>query len=384
MRNWLLSTIAIVAILGIGIAGYMFLSSFIPSQLVVTSAFLSEGEKDEPAKIEASEKLDTKTVIHNTQKLVVMIDSPTTFSTGSGFLYNDQGDIITNAHVVAGSEKVKVRMTDASEYEGTVIGISSEIDVAVVRVPDLEGITPLPIAVDRTGEIGDEILALGSPLGLQNTVTTGIISGVDRSFEIFPFQYENVYQISAPIAPGNSGGPLVDLNTGEVLGINSASMDEGVIGFSIPITHVLSIVKQWSETPMTSLPDIYGEDLDWDYSDVQYDDYSEVDMATYLIDYFYENINYNDYVTAYSMLGYEWQTKTSYNTFRDGYLNTRYVTIDDIQAWQEEETISVIVYTSVDENINGSDVVSNYKATYIVGYENDQLKLISGSGEKLN
>ena len=150
---------------------------------------------------------ELKDIIHDVQKVVVMIELDDG-SLGSGFLYNNKGDVITNAHVVNGAKTVKVKTADAREFEGTVIGLSKDVDVAVVRVPGLVKEKPLDISKVKA-ELGDEILALGSPLGLQNTVTTGIISGVGRSFEIPPFQYTDAYQISAPIAPGNSGGPLI-------------------------------------------------------------------------------------------------------------------------------------------------------------------------------
>lgn len=167
---------------------------------------------------------------------------------GLRLLYNNKGDVITNAHVVEGSKEVTVRTLDHQEYQGIVIGIGEETDIAVVRVPDLVKIEPLPISSTKA-EVGDEILALGSPLGFENTVTTGIISGLDRSFEIEPYIYTNLYQISAPITNGNSGGPLINAETGEVLGINSTVVkQEGGIGFSIPITSVLKQVQQWSES----------------------------------------------------------------------------------------------------------------------------------------
>ena len=106
--------------------------------------------------------------------------------------------------MVEGSKEVTVRTLNHEEYQGTVIGIGEETDVAVVRVPGLQKLTPLTIAKSKA-ETGDEVLALGSPLGLENTVTTGIISGVGRSFEIPPYIYSNLYQISAPITHGNSG-----------------------------------------------------------------------------------------------------------------------------------------------------------------------------------
>ncbi|WP_328803006.1 S1C family serine protease [Paenibacillus sp. An7] len=119
------------------------------------------------------------------------------------------------------------------------------------------------------GLLLDEILALGSPLGLENTVTIGIVSGLDRSFDI-SYTYSNLYQISDPITHGNSGRPLISSDTGKVLGINSAIADEdSTIGFSIPIPSILQQAREWSRAPMTELPNLPNvEDIDPD-SDVQ-------------------------------------------------------------------------------------------------------------------
>ncbi|MBU8906525.1 S1C family serine protease [Desertibacillus haloalkaliphilus] len=373
--KWVISILVTVLIWALGVGGYFYLADSIPNQVAVTSVYMADEEI--VGESEGENSFDPKAVIQNTQQLVVMIEVGSTGSAGSGFLYNDKGDIVTNAHVVAGTEKVTVRMADDREYEGTVIGISTDTDVAVVRVPDLQGVEPLPLAAERNAEIADEVIALGSPLGLQNTVTTGIISGVDRSFELGPYHYDNVYQISAPIAPGNSGGPLVDLQTGEVLGINSAGMDQGTIGFSIPMSSVITMLEGWSASPLSSLPNVAG------YMDYGYDHVSEIDLATYLIYYFYESINLNDYVTAYSLLGHNWQTGTSYDSFREGYLNTRFVTIDEMDAWEDGNYVSVVAVISAEESRDGVTVISKYKVTYQVGYENDQLKIISGTAEKI-
>ncbi|WP_051459303.1 S1C family serine protease [Paenibacillus zanthoxyli] len=210
----------------------------------------------QPAAVKA--KKTRKEIIEDSQKRVVTIESGE--GLGSGFLYNGKGDLLTNAHVVAGSRDVTVRTKSHQEYKGKVIGIGTDTDVAVVRVTELKQTEPLQIARSNKAEIGDEILALGSPLGLENTVTTGIISGLGRSFDIEPYTYSNMYQISAPIAPGNSGGPLVSAETGNVLGINSASAtDEAGIGFSIPISSVLKQAEAWSEHPMTKLPDVSAD-----------------------------------------------------------------------------------------------------------------------------
>lgn len=126
---------------------------------------------------------------------------------GTGFLYNDKGDLLTNAHVVEGTAEVIVKGTDSSLYKGTVIGISSTIDAAVVRVPELAGKEPMKIRPNNKEEVGDEVVTIGNPLGFEGTVSQGMISGLHREFTIepFPYQYKDVYQIDAPISPATAG-----------------------------------------------------------------------------------------------------------------------------------------------------------------------------------
>ena len=144
---------------------------------------------------------------------------------------------------------VTIRTSDQQTYQGKVIGRSDETDIALVRVPEMASNTPLKIKQEKA-ELGDDIVAMGSPLGLQNTVTVGIISGLDRSFQVESFHYDNLYQITAPISPGNSGGPIVSGTDGSVLGINSVKHTTEHSGFSIPIYSVLSTLKSWSDHPM--------------------------------------------------------------------------------------------------------------------------------------
>lgn len=320
-------------------------------------------------------KKTRKQIIEDSQKKVVTIESG--IGLGSGFLYNDKGDVITNAHVVEGSKEVTVRTLNHEEYQGTVIGIGEETDVAVVRVPGLQKLTPLTIAKSKA-ETGDEVLALGSPLGLENTVTTGIISGVGRSFEIPPYIYSNLYQISAPITHGNSGGPLIHAETGEVLGINSAVVEqEGGIGFSIPITSVLKQVQAWSEKPNTTTVVQTNGGGNKAASGTSAE-------AEGLVTSFYLSLNESDYVTAYALLGSEWQSGTSYAKFREGYLNTSYVTISGISSSSHgNDEMEVTATITADERRDGEYVTSKYKVTYQLGYENGQLKILHGQGKKI-
>ncbi|KKK37757.1 peptidase S1 [Mesobacillus campisalis] len=373
MKRWILSIITTLVIWGTGAYGYHYVKDAIPSSLTAASTLIAETSGPaEPASFELKE------IISQTQKLVVKIELEDG-TLGSGFLYNDKGDIVTNAHVVANATDVKVKTTDSNEFDGKVIGVSTEIDVALVRVPGMEGMDPLPIARERKGEIADEILALGSPLGFQNTVTTGIISGLDRTLDIPPFEYKNLYQISAPIAPGNSGGPLVDGKTGEILGINSAVANQGNIGFSIPITDVLPLIEAWSESPMESLPNI---SLDSDLLSSE-ESFTMADHSEYLVAYFYESLNARDFVTAYSLLGSSWQSSLSYEEFRGGYLKTVSVSIDEMTTVKNGSGSTVTAVISAEERGESKTDEKKYKVTYELGYENDQLKILSGEGEEI-
>lgn len=290
----------------------------------------------------------------------------------SGFLYNEYGDIVTNAHVVEGAAKIQVRLPDSqTEYEGVVIGIGKNSDIALVRVPELAGMKPLEIEKDKEVQLGDEVIALGSPLGYQNTATIGIISGLYRSFDLGHYRYEDVYQISAPISSGSSGGPLIDAETGKVLGINSAGYDVGSIGFSIPIYRCVETLDQWADDPVFPA----GEKLEGEMLE---------DKAMELVDYLYKCLNEKDYVTAYLLWGFNWQAKTPYQTYKQGYSNTPAIMINDMKSrLRDEDTVEVeLAIFAEEEQISNDPAISSYKVTYLVGYENGHLKILDGGGKK--
>jgi putative serine protease PepD len=154
---------------------------------------------------------------------------------GSGFIYDKNGFIMTAAHVVQGTEQVEVRLYDGTELTGRVLGTDERNDVAVVKV-DRTGLPTAPLALGETVEVGQLAVAIGSPFGLNETVTAGIISATDRNLE-----GREVIQTDAPINPGNSGGVLAN-RQGRVIGINDAiqtgsdgSNGNVGIGFAIPI-----------------------------------------------------------------------------------------------------------------------------------------------------
>ncbi|MDJ0535958.1 MAG: HhoA/HhoB/HtrA family serine endopeptidase [Xenococcaceae cyanobacterium MO_207.B15] len=165
--------------------------------------------------------------------------------TGSGFIISEDGRLITNAHVVEGSKTVKVTLRDGQIHEGQVIGLDKITDVAVVKIDA----TNLPTAILGKAENltpGEWAIAIGNPLGLDNTVTVGIISAIDRSSSQVgvPDKRVRFIQTDAAINPGNSGGPLLNAQ-GEVVGINTAiRADAQGLGFAIPIETAQRIAKQ--------------------------------------------------------------------------------------------------------------------------------------------
>jgi serine protease Do len=167
---------------------------------------------------------------------------------GSGFIIDGGGDIITNRHVVQGATKVTVTMNDGKEYPARVVGKDAQTDVAVVRLEKAPG----NLAVARLGdsdklEVGEWVVAVGSPLGLEQTVTAGIVSGKGRAGKHVQMSGNRVrgyIQTDAKINPGNSGGPLVNLE-GEVVGVNTLIQvgAGGAYGFAIPVNEVRRVAQ---------------------------------------------------------------------------------------------------------------------------------------------
>jgi len=151
---------------------------------------------------------------------------------GSGFVYDDAGHVVTNQHVVADAEAVDLRFSEGDWRTGRVVGTDAYTDLAVVRVDDLpDYATPLPVA-DAAPRPGQRVAALGNPLGLDGTISAGIVSGTNRSMPTGQgFSIPDTVQTDAPINPGNSGGPLVTLD-GVVVGVNRATAGQN-IGFAV-------------------------------------------------------------------------------------------------------------------------------------------------------
>ncbi|WP_390622481.1 HhoA/HhoB/HtrA family serine endopeptidase [Vasconcelosia minhoensis] len=176
---------------------------------------------------------------------------------GSGFIVNDIGNVLTNAHVVNGADRVTVTLKDGRSFEGTVEGVDEVTDLAMVKID--AGQEPLPFATlgdsDRVA-VGDWAIAVGNPLGLDNTVTLGIVSTLKRSSATvgIPDKRLDFIQTDAAINPGNSGGPLLNAK-GEVIGINTAIRADAMgIGFAIPVNKAKEIQAQLARGERISHP----------------------------------------------------------------------------------------------------------------------------------
>ncbi|MBU0663953.1 MAG: DegQ family serine endoprotease [Proteobacteria bacterium] len=169
-----------------------------------------------------------------------------TQASGSGFLISEDGYILTNNHVIENADKITVRLQGEQELEGKVIGTDPQSDVALIKISDGRKFPYLPLGDSDQLEVGEWVIAIGSPFGLDSTVTVGVVSAKGRN-RMGINEYENFIQTDAAINPGNSGGPLLNIH-GEVIGINTAifSRSGGYmgIGFAIPVNMAKTVKGQ--------------------------------------------------------------------------------------------------------------------------------------------
>jgi serine protease Do len=181
---------------------------------------------------------------------------------GSGVIFNPNGWILTNRHVVAGSNSLTVELKDGTTYPGTIYGIDTLTDLAIVKV-DATGLTAAGLGDSDALRVGQLVVAIGSPLGtFSNTVTSGIVSAKGRKITTDGTSLRNLIQTDAAINPGNSGGPLLD-SSAAVIGINTAiARDSTGIGFSIPINLAKPLMAQA----------LAGKELQRPYIGIRYED----------------------------------------------------------------------------------------------------------------
>jgi putative serine protease PepD len=217
---------------------------------------------------------------------------------GSGIILSSDGQILTNNHVVEGAGeggRITVSFADGSHADATVLGADPLTDTAVIQAEDVSGLTPATMGKSENVDVGQQVVAIGSPFGLDATVTSGIVSALDRPVNVGTDTAGNatVYpaiQTDAAINPGNSGGPLVDME-GHVVGINSSIRSTGSesaqagsigLGFAIPIDEVLEVVDQLAagETPTHARLGIGVEDATLTSTAVQITDGAVVGEVT--------------------------------------------------------------------------------------------------------
>jgi putative serine protease PepD len=257
-RTLTLTAAGLVAAAGIGVGGAATYAAFSSEDTVVRQVTV---EDSEPAA--STDPLSVNEIYQRAYRGVVEITANGSEETpfgdrpqqalGSGFVHDDEGHIVTNQHVVDGASTVSVRFWNGQTYDARVIGTDASTDLAVLDVDAPASVLhPIAIADSSKVEVGDAVVAIGSPFGLEQTVTSGIVSALHRTVSApNDFSINDTIQTDAAINSGNSGGPL--LNTqGRVIGVNaqieSNSGGNDGVGFAIPSNTVESIVSQLVET----------------------------------------------------------------------------------------------------------------------------------------
>jgi serine protease Do len=166
-------------------------------------------------------------------------------TSGSGFVIDERGYIVTNAHVVDGAESILIRISDGRRVPAKVIGKDNRVDLALLKVEDVKGLNALPLGDSNRIRVGEFVMALGHPFNLEHSVSFGIVSRKGAPLTVAAPGFDFI-QTDAAINPGNSGGPLVNM-AGEVVGVNSMAARNGSIGFAIPSNLVKTLVPQLAD-----------------------------------------------------------------------------------------------------------------------------------------
>src|SRR5687767_11260785 len=209
---------------------------------------------DEKSTIELFERSKGSVVFITTTQLVRELWSRNVFSiprgAGSGFVWDNDGHVVTNSHVIRGAAEAKVRLNDGRDYSARLVGASPAHEIAVLRIRVPERQPPaLPIGSSADLKVGQKVFAIGNPFGLDWSLTTGVVSALDRSLPAEDGRtiIEHLIQTDAAINPGNSGGPLLD-SSGRVIGITTAIFSPSGayagVGFSVPIDTLNRVVPQ--------------------------------------------------------------------------------------------------------------------------------------------
>lgn len=228
----------------------VFSPSGAPQRLVSARGDLAADEK---STIELFEKSKDTVVFISTRQQVVDFWSRNVHmvprGTGSGFIWDEAGHVVTNFHVVQGASEAWVKLSDGRDYRAALVGVSSQHDIAVLRIGvGFKRPPAVPVGTSADLKVGQKVFAIGNPFGLDWTLTNGIVSALDRSLDgENNTVVEHLIQTDAAINPGNSGGPLLD-SAGRLIGINTAiyspSGASAGIGFAVPVDTVMRVVPQ--------------------------------------------------------------------------------------------------------------------------------------------
>lgn len=227
---------------------------FSPNPDAAPRAVTARGDlaADEKATIELFEKSRNSVVFITTKSLVRDFWTRNVFSvprgTGTGFIWDDTGHVITNYHVIEGASEATVKLSDGTDYKAGLVGASPAHDIAVLKIGvGLKNSSPVPVGTSHDLKVGQKVFAIGNPFGLDWTLTTGIVSALDRSLSGESGTIEHLIQTDAAINPGNSGGPLLD-SAGRLIGITTAiyspSGASAGIGFAVPVDTVNRVVPE--------------------------------------------------------------------------------------------------------------------------------------------
>jgi len=233
-------------------------SDAIPDSPTATTAAVAGGPaiEDDPVRrtpvVRAVERVAPAVVsitceIPTADPFALMRGRRSSASEGSGVVIDADGVVLTNAHVVEGAHRIRASFADGRQLDADVIGVAPELDLAVLRLRGAAGLTAVPRGSSAGLMLGEPVIAIGNPLGLGHTVTTGVISAVARPLETDARVYQDFIQTDASINPGNSGGPLLDAH-GRLIGVNTAiRADAQGIGFAIPADRALKVARDLVE-----------------------------------------------------------------------------------------------------------------------------------------
>jgi S1-C subfamily serine protease len=268
-RSHILSTVAISGLIGAGIVLGLFV---LGQNLWRNASTLSQPREVARAANLDAEEQSTINLFEKAQASVVYITSISLErdfvsmnlfeipqGAGSGFIWNEQGYIVTNFHVIQNAQGARVTLSDQSTHQATLVGVEVDKDIAVLKIDGVSSkLVPIPLGSSKNLRVGQRVFAIGNPFGFDHTLTTGVISGLGREIQsVTDRPIYGVIQTDAAINPGNSGGPLLD-SSGRLIGMNTAIVSPSGaysgIGFAVPVDTINRVVPQLIKSGVAKKP----------------------------------------------------------------------------------------------------------------------------------